>query len=89
VKNLKEYRTVASSSQSSVKIRIFVFETRKITEKKEKDNIECARVRKRVKKIISGRRNPDRFCIERRGARCRYVAKARSLICDPEKYGYG
>jgi len=85
VENLKEYRTVASL----VKIRTFVFETKKITKKKEKDNIECARVQIRVKKIISGRRNPDRFCIERRSARCRYVAKARFLICDPEKYGYG
>lgn len=76
----KEYRTVASS----VKIRSCIFEIERVTKKRERGNTECARVRTEVKKIIGGRRNPDRSCIERHDARYHYVAAARSLIRDSE-----
>lgn len=79
VENLKEYRTVATS------VRIRISEIGRITEKKGKNNIECVRIK--VREIIGGGQCPDRSCIERRGARHRYVAEARSLICDPVKNG--
>jgi len=69
---------------SSTKIHTCIFEIEKIIKKRGKDNTECARVRIEVKKIIGGKRNPDRSCIERRDARYHYVAAARSLIRDPE-----
>lgn len=71
---------------SSAKIPTRIFETGRVTKKKEKDNIyyRMCESASSQEKIIGGRRNPDRSCIERRGARYRYVAEARSLICDPE-----
>lgn len=72
---------------SSAKIHTCVFETGRVTKKKEKDNIYyrmCESASRSQKEIIGGKRNRDRSFIERCGARYRYVAEARSLICDPE-----
>lgn len=80
MENLKKYRTVAPS----VEIRTCIFETGRVTKKKQKDNIECVSVQIEDKKIVGGWRDPDRSCIERYDARYRYVAEARPLICDPE-----